>query len=540
MLTKIGQFLLSLTLLLFAVTVHAQAPTASISCPATAFVGEPIVCDGSASTGVNGQLGWSTQSLSDGRAPVTLDFGDGLGAYSQTTLLRASHVYLAAGTYTVTLTVKNSAGVSANTTALITISDIPAATGVAIQTLTDQGSESANRTRLQNALDQAYAANTVEQEIRLPAITYVGPFTVPVGVGTKYVTLRPSDTSGLPGPLQRITPSHSSILPKIQSQIESSTQTGVPFLMPAGRSYLRLLGIEFNRTATRKMFQFLEIGGGGGLNTYSDLPHHIIVDRCYFHGTTFDDSVRGIMVNANNYSVLNSHFQDFHVAGQDAQSVVGLSGQTIGLVNNWMDGYGENIMYGGSDAGIKFSATCVSGTSPTGCTLNSSANLRVGDGISLVVAGTRGPWSASIVRSIAGNVVTWDQITNQAGTPTAPDTTTNAVKFGASPQDIFIARNYLFKDLFYRCTDNPGGGACIPDPAYNGSYQPTVKNSFELKHAMRVRFTGNSIENNWGGQGQSGPTVLFTPRNQTCLPWAACRRTRGRWCGMSISASTKS
>jgi hypothetical protein len=139
MLNKIGRFLLSLTLLLFAVAVHAQVPTASISCPATALAGEPVICDGSASTNVNGQLGWSTKTFVDGTAPVAWDFGDNLGPYSKAELLKATHVYLTAGTYTINLTVKDSGGASASASASIIISDIPAATGVAVQPLTDQG-----------------------------------------------------------------------------------------------------------------------------------------------------------------------------------------------------------------------------------------------------------------------------------------------------------------------------------------------------------------------------------------------------------------
>src|SRR5215207_4240574 len=133
--TKIGRFLLSLTLLLLAVAVHAQVPTASISCPATALVGEPIICDGSASTNVNGKLGWSTTGFADGTAAVDLDYGDGQGAYSHSTLLKGPHVYFTPGTYTVTLKVKNSSGVqSSPATASITISDIPAATSGNFQT----------------------------------------------------------------------------------------------------------------------------------------------------------------------------------------------------------------------------------------------------------------------------------------------------------------------------------------------------------------------------------------------------------------------
>src|ERR1044072_21306 len=110
MLTKIGRFLLTLTLMLFAVAVHAQSPTASISCPATALVGEPVICDGSASTNVNGQLGCATKTFVDGTASVAWDVDDSLGPYSKAELLKATHVYLTAGTYAIHLTVKNSSG----------------------------------------------------------------------------------------------------------------------------------------------------------------------------------------------------------------------------------------------------------------------------------------------------------------------------------------------------------------------------------------------------------------------------------------------
>jgi PKD repeat protein len=161
-----------------------KAPTASISCPATAFVGEPVICDGSGSTNINGQVGWSVQQFSaDATAPVAWDFGDNLGPYSKAELLRSTHVYLTAGTYTINFTGKNSGGASASTSTSITISDIPAATGGNIQTLTDQGSNTANVTALQNAINTAFANNTVEQEIRLPAITYQGQFTIPACSG---------------------------------------------------------------------------------------------------------------------------------------------------------------------------------------------------------------------------------------------------------------------------------------------------------------------------------------------------------------------
>src|SRR4029079_344518 len=97
-----------------------------------------------------------------------------------------------------TLKVKNSWGLqSSPATASITISDIPAATSGNIVPLTDQGSNSANCTALQNAIDTALGANTVEKEIHLPAITYPCALTARAYAGTKYVTIRPADVSWL-------------------------------------------------------------------------------------------------------------------------------------------------------------------------------------------------------------------------------------------------------------------------------------------------------------------------------------------------------
>lgn len=42
----------------------------------------------------------------------------------------------------------------------------------------------------------------------------------------------------------------------------------------------------------------------------------------------------------------------------------------------------------------------------------------------------------------------------------------------------------------------------------------TIKNLLEFKNAKRIAVDGCVLENNWGGEGQAGPCVLFTVRNQ--------------------------
>lgn len=496
-------------------TVTLNLATANFSLPSTAFTGEPVLVDGTNSTGVNGQEYWSAKTCSDGSSPILYDFGDNLGTYSKSKLLKSTHVFLSAGTYNVQLTINDCAGNTNSVSHSITISDIPTATGGNILTAVEQGTPSANATHIQSLINSACGSRTVEKEIRIPnSMQITGQLnTSSCTTGDKYLTIRPVDFDNLPSQNRRVNPTtHAAFMPKISSP-------GVdllPLTIPANSRYIRIIGIEFNKQAGH-LYQFIEIGSG--VSTYSQIPHHIIIDRCYFKGNLTDNTARAIFVNADSFSLLNSYTENMKDGGADAQSIAGFVGSLIAIINNYLDGLGENILFGGADAGIKFQSTVTSGTSSS-ATLSSVANLRVGDGISFVIAGTRGPWSASIVRSISGNDITFDQITTQAGVPTAPDTTANAVKFGGSPQNIVIRRNYLFKSLTFR----------VLDPSYGGIFS-VVKNSFELKHAMNVIFDGNIIENNWGGQGQSGPTILLTPRNQTCFsnctgqgnPWTMVR-----------------
>lgn len=478
-------------------------PIANFTLPSTAFVGEPVIADGSSSVGVNGQVGWSTETFSDGTTPVTWNFGDNLGTYSTPKKLKETHVYFTAGTYNVCLEVKDSARNTDSICHDIIISNIPAATGVNIRTLTEQGSPTANKDHFQSVWNTAAANNTVEQEIHIPnSMQITGVVTAPTTyAGNKYITIRPVDISFLPTALNRVNPTiHAANMPKISSPQIDVTQLEIP----ANSKYVKLLGLEFNKQAGH-LYQLIAIGTN--VSSYSNIPHHIIIDRCYIKGNPFDDTGRGIYVNADSFSLINSYISDMHDTGADAQAIAGFAGSGIGIINNYLNGLGENIMFGGANGGINFQSTVSVASSSTNATLTSVSDLRVGDGISFTVSsGSRGPWSASIVRSISGNDITFDQITNSSGVPTAPDTTSNAVKYGSSPQNIVIARNYLYKSLIYRTVD----------PLYNGTYSPVVKNSFELKHAMNVTFDGNIVENNWGNQGQSGPTILFSPRNQTC------------------------
>ena len=77
----------------------------------------------------------------------------------------------------------------------------------------------------------------------------------------------------------------------------------------------------------------------------------------------------------------------------------------------------------------------------------------------------------------------------------------------ATPTDIEIRRNYLFKPLIWMAGQPGFVGGLKGNPFI-------VKNHFELKNAQRVLFEGNVLENSWGGFSQTGFSILLTPRNQ--------------------------
>lgn len=66
-----------------------------------------------------------------------------------------------------------------------------------------------------------------------------------------------------------------------------------------------------------------------------------------------------------------------------------------------------------------------------------------------------------------------------------------------TPQDVTVQHCWLRKPVGWR-----------------GMAGTVVKNLFELKNARRVRVLNCILENNWGGQGQTGYAITLTVRNQ--------------------------
>ncbi|MCM3901731.1 MAG: PKD domain-containing protein, partial [Pyrinomonadaceae bacterium] len=164
------------------ITAQGQSLSVSLSAPSGSYVDEVVLIDARQSVGVSKLL------QTDGRPSVVIDFGDGFSA----NLLASGHAYRMPGTYTITLTAKDSGGGTATTQRTIVVSSIPPATGSNVRVLNDTGDPVLNGANLQVAINAAAASNsTAEQEIVLPAgAVFAGEIILPTPVGDKYITIR--------------------------------------------------------------------------------------------------------------------------------------------------------------------------------------------------------------------------------------------------------------------------------------------------------------------------------------------------------------
>ncbi|HEX5736721.1 MAG TPA: hypothetical protein VF131_28070 [Blastocatellia bacterium] len=283
----------------------------------------------------------------------------------------------------------------------------------------------------QAALDSATAGDTIALEA---GAEFVGNFTLPAkpAAGDKWITIRSAapDTK-LPPVGTRVSPAFAHAMPKLISPGATAVIKTAP-----GAHHFWFIGVEFTvAPGFAQNYGLVLLGdGGASQNSIDKVPHDIVIDRCYIHGNQTGNLRRGIALNSAKTAVVDSYVSDCREVGADSQAICGWNGPgPFKIVNNYLEGAGENFMLGGADPRI--------------------ANL--------------------------------------------------------VPSDVEFRLNHCSKPLSW----NPR------DPTFAGT-RWSVKNLFELKNARRVLIEGNLFENNWV-DAQSGPSILFTPRNQDgTAPWS--------------------
>lgn len=186
---------------------------------------------------------------------------------------------------------------------------------------------------LQAAIDNATYGDVLALA---PESVYTGNFRLKAGLTLK---------CSVDVPAGRVVPGMR--LPKI-----ISPNSEPAFAFPTGAN-LRLIGLE---TFGDGGADLVTLGDGSSAqNMLSQVPSDIVIDRCYLHGSAANGQKRGIALNSSYTSIDHCHFADFKLRGQDSQAIAGWNGQgRYAITSNYIEGAGENIIFGGSDPAIPF------------------------------------------------------------------------------------------------------------------------------------------------------------------------------------------
>ena len=189
---------------------------------------------------------------------------------------------------------------------------------------------------LQTALNTAQPGDLITLA---PGATYTGSFTLPVKSGSTYITVQ---TAGFSTP-GRLTPS--AALAKI---VTPSTE---PAISAAPRAHhFRFIGVELHATSS---IDTLVLLGSSSETNVVEQPHHIIFDRCYIHGDPNAGGKRGVSLQGSHQAVIDSYLSDWKDVEYDTQAVAGWNGSgPFKIANNYLEGAGENVMFGGADTVI--------------------------------------------------------------------------------------------------------------------------------------------------------------------------------------------
>lgn len=203
----------------------------------------------------------------------------------------------------------------------------------------------------QAALDAAKPGDTIVLEA---GATFRGAFSLPKKNGDEFITIRTSATDAqLPPADTRIVPSkYQAVLPKLESDVK-----GEPTILAIdGAHHFRFVGIEFGPTI-EGMYDIIKLGTGKEIRI-EDLPHHIEFDRVYIHGSPSQGQRRGIAANGRNIKVVNSYISDIKRKGDESQGIAAWATDgPIEIVNNYIEGAAQSILFGGADSYLKLVPT---------------------------------------------------------------------------------------------------------------------------------------------------------------------------------------
>jgi PKD repeat protein len=391
---------------------------------------------------------------------------------------------------------------------------------------------------LQQALNSAQPGDTIFLQ---EGAEFVGNFVLPVKSGVGLITVRSSAPDNvLPAAGVRIRPADAPHLARLRSPNSLAA-----LRTAAGTHHWIVRYLEFAANANG-VGDILQIGDGSSAQNSLDLvPHHITLQHLFVHGDPALGQKRGVALNAADVTIGDSHISDCKGVGQDTQAIAGWNGPgPFTIENNYLEGAGENVMFGGADpaipnlvtSGITFRRNYVSRpmawrnpivSTPQGVAATAEpggflaagvyayriiARRQVGSGV--IARSTASPEAAVTVGDGSAIRVRWDPV---------PDATEYRVYGRTSNAE---AMYWTVQGTEFVDTGASGTSEAVPTSA--GTVW-TVKNLFELKNAANVVVEENVFENHWQG-AQAGFAIVLTPRNSAgACTWCVVEHVRFEW-----------
>src|SRR5689334_6726360 len=164
---------------------------------------------------------------------------------------------------------------------------------------------------LQAALNAAQPGDQIVLQAGAVYTTPSDGFVLPNKSGANWIVIRTSSLASLPAEGTRATVANATAMARIV------TNGLWPAMKTASAAHhYRFIGIEFTIAPSQAQnYGIITLGeGSSAQNSLAQVPHDLIIDRCYVHGTATVNVSRGVALNSARPAIIDSTITECHGA----------------------------------------------------------------------------------------------------------------------------------------------------------------------------------------------------------------------------------